>query len=93
MKGDYFIEGHRPRTTVDDEETSTVNDHGFETLEAATAKAKEFFDREPDLGLAVIYRREPDGTSQGVKFIFKDEDGTFQDFPLYWDSCDRCCEG
>jgi len=92
MSGKYFVEGHRPKTSVQDEETLTFNYHGYETVEEATAKAKEFFDKERDLSLAVIYRKEPDGTSQGVKFIYKDEDGSFEDFPLYWNSCDSCRE-
>lgn len=92
MSGTYFVEGHRPKTSVQDEETLTFNYHGCATVEEAMAKAKEFFEKEQDLGLAVIYRKELDGTSEGVKFIYKDEDGTFEEFPLYWNSCDRCCE-
>lgn len=92
MSGQYVVEGHRQKTSVQDDDTLTFDGRVYDTVEEATAKAKEFFEHEQDLSLAVIYRKDPDGTPQGVKFIYKDEDGTFEDFPLYWNSCDRCCE-
>ena len=66
---------------------------GYETIEEATLKAKDLLEKEQDLGLAVIYKESPDGTRDGVKFIYKDEDGAFEDFQLYWGSCDSCFEG
>jgi hypothetical protein len=63
------------------------------TLEEATLKAKDFLNKDKDLGLAVVYEQNPDGTREGVKFIYKEEDGTFEDFPLYWGTCDTVCEG
>ena len=93
MSGRYSIEGHKSKTRLEDEETLAFNRQGFKSLEEATANAKEFFAQDQDLGLAVIYKQEPDGTSAGVKFIYKDEEGTLEDFPLYWGSCERCNEG
>ena len=64
-----------------------------ETLEEATLKAKDFLNEDKDLGLAVVYEQNPDGTREGIKFIYKEDDGTFEDFPLYWGTCDTVCEG
>ena len=93
MSAKYFIEGHRPKKSLEDEETLAIDREGYETLEDATIKAKDFFEKESDLGLAVIYKEHPDGTREGVKFIYKEEDGTFEDSPLYWGACDTVCEG
>lgn len=93
MSVKYFVEGHRPKTNLEDEETLKIGRGGYETIEEATLKAKDLFEKEQDLGLAVIYKESPDGTREGVKFIYKDEDGAFEDFQLYWGSCDRCFEG
>ena len=93
MSVKYFVEGHRPKTSLEDEETLKTDQRGFETIEEATLKAKDLLEKEQDLGLAVIYKECPDGTRDGVKFIYKDEDGAFEDFQLYWSSCDSCFEG
>jgi hypothetical protein len=93
MSVKYFVEGHRPKTHLEDEETLKIGGLGCETIEEATLKAKELFEKEQDMGLAVIYKESPDGTREGVKFIYKEDDGAFEDFPLYWGSCDRCFEG
>jgi len=93
MSVKYFVEGHRPKTTLEEEETLKTDLRGYETIEEATIKAKDLLEKEQDLGLAVIYKESPDGTRDGVKFIYKDEDGGFEDFPLYWGSCDGCFEG
>ncbi|MBM3293038.1 MAG: hypothetical protein FJY82_00785 [Candidatus Aminicenantes bacterium] len=89
----YTIAGHRPKSGLGDEETLALQREGFPTLEEATARAKEIIEGDKDLGLAVIYEHRPDGTSEGVKFVYKNEDGAFEDFPLYWGSCESCSEG
>ena len=93
MSVEYFVEGHRPKTNLEDEETLKIGRWGYETIEEATLEAKGLCEKEQDLGLAVIYKENPDGTREGVKFIYKEEDGTFEDFPLYWGTCDTVCEG
>ncbi len=93
MSESYFIEGHKSKTRLEDEETLVLNRQGYTSLDEATAKAKELFAHDQDLGLAVIYKREPDGSAAGVKFIYKDEEGTLEDLPLYWGSCERVSEG
>lgn len=89
----YFVEGHRAKASLEDEETLKLDRRGFETVEEATLEAKDLLEKEQDMGLAVIYKEGPDGSREGVKFIYKEEDGTFEDFPLYWGSCDECFEG
>jgi hypothetical protein len=93
MRVKYFVEGHRPKTNLEDEETLKICGLGYETIEEATLQAKDLFEKEQDMGLAVIYKENPDGTREGVKFIYREEDGAFEDFQMYWGSCDRCFEG
>ena len=93
MSDSYFIEGHKSKTRLEDEETLVINRQGYASLEEATAKAKELFAQDQNLGLAVIYKRESDGSAAGVKFIYKDEEGTLEDLPLFWGSGERCGEG
>ncbi|MBM3312350.1 MAG: hypothetical protein FJY80_12680 [Candidatus Aminicenantes bacterium] len=93
MNETYFVQGHRPKSGLGDEETFALQGEGGATLEAATVRAREILEADPTLGLAVVYEKRPDGTTEGVKFVYKNEDGGFEDFPLYWGSCEACCEG
>ncbi len=93
MSAKYYVEGHRPKTALEDDETLKIGGLGYETIEEATLKAKELLEKEQDMGLVVIYKEGSDGTREGIKFLYKEEDGAFEDLPLYWGSCDRCFEG
>jgi hypothetical protein len=93
MSVKFFVEGHRPKTSLEDEETLKVKSDVYATLEEATLRAKDILNEDKDLGLAVVYEQNPDGTREGVKFIYMEEDGTFEDFPLYWGTRDTVCEG
>jgi hypothetical protein len=93
MAGKYFLEGHKPKTKLDDEDTQVFDERAFPTIEEATAMAKELLEKDENLSLTVIYKEGPEGSREGVKFIFKTEDGTIEDTPLYWGSGDCCSEG
>jgi len=90
MSHKFFVEGHKPKTKLGDENTLVIDHEGYETVEEATTKAKEFFDKEKDLGLTVIYKEDPDGSREGVKFIYKDADGKLEESTLYWGCRERC---
>jgi len=90
MSRKYFLEGHRPKTQLDDENTMIFDGEGFTTVEEATARAKELFEQKTELGLAVIYQEEPDGTRHGLKFIYRDDEGKLEESSLYWGAGDVC---
>lgn len=85
MSTQYYIEGFRSKATAEEEDTKIFDfQEEFPSLEEATVKAKEFFDKEEKLGLAVISKYSPTGDHEGVKFIFKDKEGRFEEADLYW---------
>jgi hypothetical protein len=93
MSGKYILEGHKPKKDLEDEDTVAFDARAFPTLAKATAKAKELLEKDQTLGLTVIYEEAPDGTREGIKFIFRNEDGTFEDAPLFWGGGDCQYEG
>jgi hypothetical protein len=90
MNKKYFIEGHKPKTKLEEEDTLVFDRESYATIEEATARAREYFEKEKDLGLTVVYKKDPDGTKQGVKFIYRDEEGKLEESFLYWGAGDRC---
>jgi len=85
MSGKFFIEGHKPKQSLEDENTLLIeSEEAYPTVEEATAKAREYFDREQDLGLMVVYTMDAEGTKEGVKFIFKNDEGQLEETDLYW---------
>jgi hypothetical protein len=85
MTNKFFIEGHKSKQSFEDENTLVLeSDEGFATVEEATEKAREYFDKEKDLGLMVIYTLDDEGTKEGVRFIFKNEEGQLEESDLYW---------
>jgi hypothetical protein len=93
MSHKYFIEGHKSKTKIEDEETLVFDRESFKTVEDATTKAKEYLEKEKDISLTVIYKEDLDGTREGVKFIYKDEEGKLEESTLFWGCGDRCFEG
>jgi hypothetical protein len=90
MSKKYFIEGHKPKTKLEDENTLVFDGEAYSTIDEATAKAREYFQKQKDLGLTVIYEQDPDGTREGIKFIYKDEEGKLEESSLFWRAGDRC---
>jgi len=85
MKGKFYIEGHKSKGGWEDESTLILqDDKGYGTLEEATSKAREYFDKEKDLHLAVIYQQDPDGMKEGAKMIFRGEEGDLEESPLFY---------
>jgi hypothetical protein len=81
----FFIEGHKSKQSFEDENTLVLeSDEGFSTVEEAADKAKEYFDKEKDLGLIVIYTLDAEGSKEGVRFIFKNDEGQLEESDLYW---------
>lgn len=93
MSERYFIEGHKSKTKLEDEDTLVFDGESYETLEKATAKAKEYLEEGKDVSLTVIYKENLDGTREGVKFIYKGEEGKLEESSLFWGCGDRCFEG
>ncbi|MDH7512268.1 MAG: hypothetical protein QHH14_04895 [Clostridiales bacterium] len=81
----FFLEGHKPKQSFEDENTLILEtEEAFPTVEEAAAKAREYFGKEKDLGLMVIYTLDADGTKEGVRFIFKNDEGDLEESDLYW---------
>jgi C4-type Zn-finger protein len=85
MKGKYYIEGHKSKGGWEDEITLILqDDKGYSTLEEATTKAKEYFEKEKDLHLAVIYQEDKMGTKEGAKMMFRDDEGALEESLLFY---------
>jgi len=85
MTNKFFIEGHKSKQSFEDENTLVFeSEETFPTVEEATEKAREYFDKEKDIGLMVIYTLDAEGTKEGVRFIFKNEEGQLEESDLYW---------
>jgi len=85
MKGKFYIEGHKSKGGWEDEITLILqDDKGYGTLEDATTKAKEYFEKEKDLHLAVIYQEDKMGTKEGAKMMFRGEEGELEESLLFY---------
>jgi len=85
MRRKFCIEGHKSKENWEDENTIIIESgEGYNTLAEATKKAREYFDKEKGLGLMVIFQKGSDGTKNGVKFIFRTDEGNLDESDLYW---------
>jgi len=85
MKGRFYIEGHKSKGGWEDESTLILHDDkGSGTLEEATTKAREYFEKEKDLHLAVIYQQDQEGMKVGAKMIFRGEEGDLEESLLFY---------
>jgi hypothetical protein len=85
MKGKFYIEGHRSKGGWEDEITLILQDiQGYGTIEEATGKAKEYFAKEKDLQLVVIYQQDDSGTREGAKMMFRGEEGELEESLLFY---------
>ena len=85
MKGKFYIEGHKSKGGWEDESTLILqDDKGYGTLEEATAKAKEYFEKEKELHLTVIYQEDRDGNKEGAKMIFRGDEGALEESLLFY---------
>jgi len=85
MKGKFYIEGHKSKGGWEDEITLILqDDKGYSTLEEATTKAKEYFEKEKDLHLAVIYQQNNIGTKEGAKMMFRGDEGELEESLLFY---------
>jgi hypothetical protein len=85
MSRKFYIEGHKSKENWEDENTIIIeSSEGFKTVEEATIKAREYFDKEKDLGLMVIFKKGSLGSKEGVKFIFKNDEGSLEESLLFW---------
>lgn len=85
MSRRFYIEGHKSKENWEDENTIIVeSNEGFKTVDEATTRAREYFDKEEELGLMVIFKRGSEGSKEGVKFIFKNDEGNLEESLLYW---------
>jgi hypothetical protein len=81
----FYIEGHRAKTSLEDENTLLIDrPEAYPSLQEATQKAKQYFDTEKELSLAVIYKEDPLGECEGVKFFYRDEEGNLEQADLFW---------
>jgi hypothetical protein len=85
LKGKFYLEGHKSKANWEDEDTLVVQaEKGFDTLEEATARAKEYFESEKELGLAVIYQQDAEGAKEGIKLIFRNDEGQLEESALFY---------
>jgi hypothetical protein len=85
MKGKFYIEGHKSKGGWEDESTVILqDDNGYGTLAEATNKAREYFEKEKELHLAVIYQQDQMGTKEGAKMIFRGDEGALEESLLFY---------
>jgi hypothetical protein len=85
MSGKFYIEGHKSKENWEDENTVIIeSSEGYHSLEEATNKARAYFEKEKELGLMVIFKESKEGSKEGVKFIFKNDEGSLEESALYW---------
>jgi hypothetical protein len=85
MKGSFYIEGHKSKTDLEDESTALFEGNtGSDSLEEATAKAKEYFEKEKDLHMVVIYKQDKLGVKQGARMIFRNDEGQLEESNLFY---------
>ncbi|MBM3296439.1 MAG: hypothetical protein FJY83_02450 [Candidatus Aminicenantes bacterium] len=85
MSTQYFFEGFKSKTTLDEEETRVLEHlQELPDLDAATDKARDLLEKDTSLGLTVISKHSPTGDHQGLKFIFRDKEGKLEEGDLYW---------
>lgn len=84
-RGKFYVEGHRSKSGWEDESTVIVPAaEGYDSLEAAAAKAREHFDKEKAMGLAVIYQQDAEGVKEGLKLIFRNDEGELEESDLFY---------
>jgi hypothetical protein len=85
MKGKFYIEGHKSKGGWEDECTLILqDDKGYSSLEEATVKTKEYFDKDKELQLAVIYQKDQEGTKEGAKMMFRGDEGDLEESLLFY---------
>lgn len=85
MKKKYYIEGHRPKSSLEDEETLIITpQEGVGSIERAVKIAREYFQQYQDLSLTVIFKRDSLGEKEGLKIIFKDNEGKLEEMDLFY---------
>ncbi len=84
-QGKFYVEGHRSKAGWEDESTLIVPaDQGYDTLEDASARAREHFDTEKAMGLAVVFQQDAEGTKVGLRLIFRNDEGEIEESDLFY---------
>ena len=83
MQDKILIEGHRPKSALEDEETLVIPPgESFDSVSSAVKKAREYLKEKKDLGLVVVYREQPDGFKEGLKIVFRNDEGKIDETRL-----------
>jgi hypothetical protein len=85
MKEYFFIEGYKAKTNYDYEDTlKLVDKKAYSSEEAATAKAREYLEKDKDLSLMIIYKALKIGPRAGIKYIHRDEGQHLEEIVSWW---------
>jgi len=91
MKAKYYIHGHKSKTDYSYEDTLILEDEKtYASEEAAIKKAKEYFEKDENIQLIVIYKGLEMGPKQGTKFLFKDKEGNIELVDSWWKQDTYC---
>lgn len=91
MKVKYYINGHKSKTDYSYEDTLILEDKkAYASEEDALKKAKEYFKKDGNIQLIVIYKGLEMGPKQGTKFLFKDKDGNIEIIDSWWQQDTYC---
>lgn len=91
MKEKFFIEGHRSKTSYEHEETLILDDKkAYASEKDASAKAKEYFEKDENIGLILIYKKTGLGEKTGIKFIHRDMEGALEEIDSWWEPIKSC---
>jgi hypothetical protein len=92
MKEGYLIEGHRSKSGFELEDTLILDDqHLYPNEKDASVKAREYFEKDGNLDLVVIYRSGEPGGKVGVRFLFRDKEGHLGEVDSWWNSNFNAC--
>lgn len=85
MKVQYFIEGHKAKTTSQPEDTLILDEEKpYESEKEATDKAKEYLQKNKDLSMMIIYKKVEGEEREGVRFIHKNKEGELEEIVNWW---------
>ncbi|MBS3819008.1 hypothetical protein KGY73_05835 [bacterium] len=85
MKVQYFLEGHKAKTTYQPEDTLILDDEkAYGTEKEATDKAKECLQKNKDLSMMIIYKKTEGEEREAARFIHRNKEGELEEIVNWW---------
>lgn len=81
MRKKFFIRGYKKKANF-----PILYDDETYSLEEASAKAKEYFEKIGPLSKVIIFEQEKGGKEKAAKFIVKSEVGKLEEIGYWWET-------